>query len=210
MQTDIVVHMFICTQNIAQCCHAFFTIACVITLVTRLHGCRLWHCRKLYCIDAYFHAGQFAGKDRHNAWWQLFSMMGEILFMWLLFHFCSFHFPLFIITSAQLHCTSCSLADLYDGCRDFGHSWYTGLSVMLCLISPSFAECSFVLRSMYFRRLCFKVTFKQRWYATCKYRLSSPGSWYVHCTGLSCMVVSLFYLYFMFHIAINLLVAVAE
>jgi len=133
---DGVVHTFICTQNIAQCCCAFFAVvACVITLVTRLHGCRLWHCRKSHCIDAYFHAGQFAGRDRHNAWRQLFSMMGEILFMWLLFHFCSFHFPLFIVTSAQLRCTSCALADLYDRCRDFGHSWYTGLSVMLYVLS---------------------------------------------------------------------------
>jgi len=41
-------------------------------------------------------AGQFAGRQIYTVIDDIFSMMGEISFMWLLFHFCSFHFPAFV------------------------------------------------------------------------------------------------------------------
>ena len=119
MYTEIVVHESMCAEKLLRTA-VCFRHRLHYHLVARLHGCWLWHCRILFCIDADFHGWAVCWQtDLHSAWWHFFLW-------WVKYRLCgsfsifahSIFQHLFIITSAQLHCILCALADLFASCRD--------------------------------------------------------------------------------------------
>lgn len=62
VHTEIVVHTEYCSVPLR-----IFDRRLHYHVVSRLHGCRLWRCRKLYCIDAYFRGWTVCWqRDWHN------------------------------------------------------------------------------------------------------------------------------------------------